>query len=70
VNTWFKSLLAAAVTGAAHGATAVLSAIVIAPQSFNLTGELISTLKLALSSGVVGAAVSVAAYLQKSPVPE
>jgi hypothetical protein len=60
VNIWIKGLVAAAIGGAANAVTM----LIVDPQQFNFTDGLS---KLGSVAGV-GALLSVAMYLQKSPI--
>ena len=60
-RTWLHGLIGAFIQS---GATAV-SAMMIDPQKFNLETGLANIGKLALVSGIIGAAL----YLKSSPVP-
>ena len=59
VEIWLKGLLAAAISGAAGGVLTGLAAVGIDPQHFNLQSGIGATFR-----------IGVAAYLQKSPLPE
>ena len=69
LRMWGKGLLMAVISGGANGFTAGLSAIVIAPDTFNGGAGLASTVKLIVSAGVMGAATGLFGYLAKSPLP-
>lgn len=69
LRIWGKGLLMAVISGGANGFTAGLSAIVIAPDTFNGGAGLASTLKLIISAGIMGAATGLFGYLAKSPLP-
>lgn len=60
-KVWLKGLAAAAIGGAANGVTA----IIVAPESFNLQAGW----KNLASMCAVSAVVSIALYLKQSPVP-
>lgn len=60
-RTWLHGLIGAFIQS---GATAV-SAMILDPQKFNLDEGLANIGKLALVSGIIGAAL----YLKTSPVP-
>jgi hypothetical protein len=59
VEIWLKGLLAAAISGAAGGVLTGLAAVGIDPQHFNLQTGIGATFR-----------IGVAAYPQKSPLPE
>ena len=69
LRMWGKGLLMAVISGGANGFTAGLSAIVIAPDTFNGGAGLASTVKLIVSAGVMGAATGLFGYLKQSPLP-
>lgn len=62
MNAWIKGLIAAGVGGAGFAITTVI----VDPVNFNL----VTGASKVATVAAVGALVSVAAYLQKSPVPE
>ena len=66
---WLKGLLAAAISGASGGVLTGFAAVGIDPQHFNLQAGIGSTLRIGLAAAVINAAIGVAAYLQKSPLP-
>jgi uncharacterized membrane protein YhiD involved in acid resistance len=61
VEVWLKGLLAAAISGAAVG---------IDPQHFNLQTGIGATMRIGAAAAVINAVIGVAAYLQKSPLPD
>jgi hypothetical protein len=67
---WQKGLLAAGISGAAGGVLTGLAAVGIDPQLFNLQAGIGSTLRIGLAAAVINSVIGVAAYLQKSPLPE
>jgi len=67
---WLKGLLAAAISGAAGGVLTGLAAVGIDPQHFNLQAGIASTLRIGCAAAIINAVIGVAAYLQKSPLPE
>lgn len=67
---WLKGLLAAAISGAAGGVLTGLAAVGIDPQHFNLQAGMGSTLRIAAAAALINAVIGVAAYLQKSPLPQ
>jgi len=66
---WLKGLVAAAVSGAAGGVLTGFAAVGIDPQHFNLQAGIGSTLRIGVAAAVINAVIGVAAYLQKSPLP-
>ncbi|HUJ93412.1 MAG TPA: hypothetical protein VLW46_00455 [Candidatus Bathyarchaeia archaeon] len=70
LEIWLKGLLAAAVSGAAGGVLTGLAAVGIDPQHFNLQTGTGATLRIALAAALINAIIGVAAYLQKSPLPQ
>jgi hypothetical protein len=70
VRIWLKGILAAAITGAAGGVLTGLAAVGIDPQHFNLRAGLTETCRIGAAAAVINSVIGVAAYLQKSPLPE
>jgi hypothetical protein len=70
VEIWLKGLLAAAISGAAGGVLTGLAAVGIEPQHFNLQTGMSATLRIAAAAALINAVIGVAAYLQKSPLPQ
>ena len=70
VELWLKGLLAAAVSGGAGGMRTGLAAVGIDPTHFNLQAGLGSTVRIGAAAALINAVIGVAAYLQKSPLPE
>jgi len=70
IEIWLKGLLAAAVSGAAGGVLTGLAAVGIDPQHFNLQTGTGATLRIATAAALINAIIGVAAYLQKSPLPQ
>lgn len=66
---WLKGLLAAAISGGAGGILTGLAAVGIDPQHFNLQTGVGATLRIAAAAALINAVIGVAAYLQKSPLP-
>jgi len=66
---WFKGIFAAAISGAAGGVLTGFAAVGIDPQHFNLQAGIGSTLRIGVAAAVINAVIGVAAYLQKSPLP-
>jgi len=61
--------MAAAISGAAGGVLTGLAAIGIDPQHYNLNSGVHATMKIGAAAAFVNAVIGVAAYLQKSPLP-
>jgi hypothetical protein len=70
VETWMRGMLAAMISGGAGGVLTGLAAVGIDPQHFNLAAGLHQTMKMAGAAAAINAGIGVAAYLQKSPLPE
>jgi Zn-dependent protease len=66
---WLKGILAAAISGGAGGVLTGLAAVGIDPQHFNLQTGMGATLRIAAAAALINAVIGVAAYLQKSPLP-
>jgi hypothetical protein len=66
---WLRGILAAAISGAAGGILTGFAAVGIDPQHFNLQAGTGATFHIALAAALINAAIGVAAYLQKSPLP-
>ena len=66
---WLKGIFAAAISGAAGGVLTGFAAVGIDPQHFNLQAGIGSTLRIGVAAAVINAVIGVAAYLQKSPLP-
>ena len=62
LRLWLRGLIGAIIAGGAHSITAV----VVAPETFNLHGGLLKLLQLGVGGGIISGAF----YLQKSPLPE
>jgi hypothetical protein len=62
-------MVAAAISGAAGGVLTGLAAVGIDPQHFNLQTGTGATLRIAVAAALINAIIGVAAYLQKSPLP-
>jgi Zn-dependent protease len=67
---WLKGMLAAAISGAAGGILTGFAAVGIDPQHFNLQAGMGATFRIALAAALINAVIGVAAYLQKSPLPQ
>jgi hypothetical protein len=70
VEIWLKGLIAAAVSGAAGGVLTGFAAVGIDPQHFNLQAGMDATMRIAGAAALINAVIGVAAYLQKSPLPQ
>ena len=70
VEIWLKGLIAAAISGAAGGVLTGLAAVGIDPQHFNLQAGAGATLRIGAAAALINAVIGVAAYLQKSPLPQ
>lgn len=70
MSTWVRSLIAAAVSGAANALTTGAAAVTIAPETFAVGAPGLSPLiKLTIASAIIGAVTGVAAFLKQSPLP-
>ena len=65
-----RGILAAGISGASGGVMTGLAAVGIDPQHFNLQAGAGATAKMAGAAALINAVIGVAAYLQKSPLPE
>jgi len=70
VEVWLKGMLAAGVSGAAGGVMTGLAAVGIDPGHFNLQAGMGATVRIGAAAALINAVIGVAAYLQKSPLPE
>lgn len=70
LQIWLKGLIAAAISGGAGGILTGLAAVGIDPQHFNLQAGIGATLRIAAAAALINAVIGVAAYLQKSPLPQ
>jgi NAD(P)H-hydrate repair Nnr-like enzyme with NAD(P)H-hydrate dehydratase domain len=66
---WIKGVVAAAISGGAGGVLTGFAAVGIDPQHFNLQSGTGATLRIAVAAALINAVIGVAAYLQKSPLP-
>jgi hypothetical protein len=66
---WLKGIIAAAISGGAGGVLTGLAAVGIDPQHFNLQMGMSATLHIGVAAALINAVIGVAAYLQKSPLP-
>jgi hypothetical protein len=69
LELWVKGLFAAAISGSAGGVLTGLAAVGIDPQHFNLQTGMGATLHIGAAAALINAVIGVAAYLQKSPLP-
>jgi len=67
---WLKGLIAAAISGAAGGVLTGFAAVGIDPAHFNLQAGIGATLRIGMAASLINGVIGVAAYLQKSPLPE
>jgi hypothetical protein len=70
VEIWLKGILAAAISGAAGGILTGFAAVGVDPQHFNLQAGIGATCRIGAAAALINAIIGVAAYLQKSPLPE
>jgi len=70
LEIWLRGIIAAAISGGAGGVLTGLAAVGIEPQHFNLQAGMGATLRIAAAAALINAVIGVAAYLQKSPLPE
>ena len=70
LELWLKGLFAAGVSGGAGGVLTGFAAVGIDPQHFNMQAGIGSTLRIAVAAALINAVIGVAAYLQKSPLPQ
>jgi len=70
LHIWIRGILAAAISGASGGILTGFAAVGIDPQHFDLQAGIGATLRTGLAAAVINAIIGVAAYLQKSPLPE
>lgn len=69
-KVWFHSLIRAVIGGGANSVIGVVSAGWVLPDKVNTGTGLHTALTLMGVQFVIGAVISVAMFLQKSPVPE
>jgi hypothetical protein len=69
LEIWLRGLMAAAISGGAGGVLTGFAAVGIDPQHFNLQTGMGATLRIAAAAALINAVIGVAAYLQKSPLP-
>ncbi len=70
LQIWLRGVLAAAISGAAGGVLTGFAAVGIDPQHFNLQAGIGATMRIGAAAALINAVIGVAAYLQKSPLPE
>jgi hypothetical protein len=70
VEIWIKGIVAAAISGAAGGILTGFAAVGIDPQHFNLQSGMRETMRMGAAAALINSIIGVAAYLQKSPMPE
>ncbi len=70
VEIWVKGMFAAGISGAAGGVMTGLAAVGIDPGHFNLAAGMGATCRIGGAAALINAVIGVAAYLQKSPLPE
>jgi hypothetical protein len=68
-KVWLKGLVAAFVSGFSGSITSAFTATQLAPESFNMNGGLMLTLKLMVATGILQGFVGAMLYLKQSPVP-
>jgi hypothetical protein len=66
---WFYGLGAAFIGGGAAAVTASISAVVIAPDAFNLGNQLGNFFKLAGATFLISGFLQAMGYLKQSPLP-
>jgi hypothetical protein len=69
VEVWLKGVVAAAISGGAGGVLTGFAAVGIDPQHFNLQSGMHETLHIGVAAALINSIIGVAAYLQKSPMP-
>ena len=69
-GSWFYGLITAFVSGGAGAFGAVQGATMLAPQSFNLNGQIGNSLKLAVATFVMAGIGPFFAYLKNHPLPD
>jgi hypothetical protein len=69
-HIWLKGICAAAISGGAGGVLTGLAAVGIDPQHFNLQAGIGATLRIGVAAALINSVIGVAAYLQKSPLPD
>lgn len=69
-HIWLKGMFAAGISGAAGGVMTGLAAVGIDPAHFNLQAGAGATFRIGAAAALINAVIGVAAYLQKSPLPD
>lgn len=67
---WLHSLISAFIGGGATAVVSGFSAMVIAPDKFDMHTNLSNTLKMAGATFLIAGVMNAAAKLSKSPLPE
>jgi hypothetical protein len=70
LGIWVRGIVAAAISGAAGGVLTGLAAVGIDPQHFNLQTGMGATFRIGAAAALINSVIGVAAYLQKSPLPD
>jgi hypothetical protein len=70
LEIWLRGIIAAAISGGAGGVLTGFAAVGIDPQHFNLQSGIGATLRIGAAAALINAVIGVAAYLQKSPLPD
>lgn len=70
LQIWIRGIVAAAISGAAGGVLTGFAAVGIDPQHFNLQAGMGATFRIGAAAALINAVIGVAAYLQKSPLPQ
>ena len=70
IEIWLRGILAAAISSGAGGVLTGFAAVGIDPQHFNLQSGAGATLRIATAAALINSVIGVAAYLQKSPLPD
>jgi hypothetical protein len=70
LQIWLKGIFAAAISGGSGGVLTGLAAVGIDPQHFNLQAGIGATLRIGVAAALINSVIGVAAYLQKSPLPD
>ncbi|MGA2299277.1 MAG: hypothetical protein ABSG77_01130 [Candidatus Acidiferrum sp.] len=70
LRIWLKGIMAAGISGAAGGVMTGLAAVGIDPAHFNLQAGMGATVRIGMAAALINAVIGVAAYLQKSPLPD
>ena len=70
LELWLKGILAAAISGGAGGVLTGFAAVGIDSQHFNLQSGIGPTMRIGAAAALINAVIGVAAYLQKSPLPD